>query len=70
MTYEKATKIEPGVMICNAGYAHCPAGDSNHYHCSKCGGVTGMMAHYAGNDKPFFCEQPTTRLIRGDGSGA
>jgi hypothetical protein len=54
-TYKKATSIEPGVAICNVGYADCPGDGGNHYHCGQCGAITGMMGHYAG-DGPMSCQ--------------
>ena len=49
-------------MICGVGVEGCPYGDDNHYHCAKCNGVTGMMGHYAGKDKPFTCKRPDYKL--------
>lgn len=41
---------------CGDGYLGCPCGDSVHYHCPKCGRVTGYMQHHGGVGKPFTCE--------------
>lgn len=51
-------------------YPRCPGDTQNHwdewgrcelcdstYHCSQCGGGCGMYAHYAGEGKPFYCQE-------------
>ena len=46
-TYRRATaKDIPGHEICRAGYVDCHDPGGSHYHCAKCGRVTGMMGCY------------------------
>ena len=46
-TYKKAKEIRPGHSVCNAGYEDCPGADSYHWHCEKCGGISGQQGHYS-----------------------
>jgi hypothetical protein len=60
MFTEKAMQAIEDCPVCRE------SGSSSHYHCPRCGGVSGIMAHYVGDGKPWSCESEIARTPAAD----